>query len=88
MQSLAYGRIEDLRILGREPIFSPAPTVFRHIKLASDERSLSRPEGDFALKAQVVDLFREFDRLRDGTVLVIEVQNGLPFRMTIGEAIA
>ena len=86
MQSLSYGRIEGLQIRGREPVFAPAPTVVREIKLAA-ERTPPRPEGDFPLKAQIVDLFGEFDRLRDGVVLSLEVHNGLPFRMSLGEAI-
>ena len=72
MQALAFGRIEGLRIQRREPVFSPTPTVVREIKLASDDRSPVRPSNDFLLKEQVVDLFQEFDRLGDGTVLVLE----------------
>ena len=41
---------------------------------------------DFALKAQVRDLFDHFDALRTGTIRTLEVKHGLPFRMQVEEA--
>ena len=37
------------------------------------------------LKQQVLELFRLFDQLRDGVVELIEVKDGLPFRVRVAE---
>ena len=88
MQTLGFGRIEGLRIRDREPVFAPSPKIIREVKFGSDDSNSFRSEGDFYLKAQVVDLFREFDRLRDDTILLLEIKNGLPFKMAVGAAMA
>lgn len=85
MQELNFGRIERLEVRSGDPIFAVETLVVRDIKLASDDRNPTRPTGDFLLKDQVVDLLAEFDRLRDGTVLVLEVKNGLPFRVMLAQ---
>jgi DNA-binding beta-propeller fold protein YncE len=59
--------------------------------LNNDIGNGSRPELDtenFLLKAQAVELFQHFDRLGDGTIQVVEIKHGLPFRMLIAEAAA
>ena len=89
MQSINFGRLENLTVRGGEPTFDPPPRVVREVKFGAENGP--RPEsavGDFKLKAQVVDLCREFDRLGDGTVLTLEVKHGLPFRMLVSEAAA
>jgi hypothetical protein len=89
MQFVNFGRIENLIVRGGEPSLVPPPRVVREIKFGGDNGP--RPElatDDFRLKAQVVDLFRELDRLGDGTVEALEVKHGLPFRLMVAEAIA
>jgi len=88
-QSLPFGRLENLRVAGGEPVLDPPPRVIREVKFGGDNDP--RPEmtqGDFVLKSQIVDLFSELDKLGDGTILALEVKHGLPFRMMVGEAIA
>ena len=88
-QSLPFGRLENLRVAGGEPILDPPPRIVREVKLGGENDP--RPElaqGDFVLKSQLVDLFFEFDKLGDGNILVLEVKHGLPFRMLIGASIA
>lgn len=85
MQHLNFGRIEDLEIRGGEPRFSPAPRITQDIKIGSADNG-PRPElgrEDFALKASVIELFEHFDRLCDGTLAVVEVRYGLPFRVIV-----
>jgi hypothetical protein len=86
MQSINIGLIEGLVIRNGEPVLDPPPRVVRNVKFGRDNKP--RPESgvdDFALKAQVIDLFAHFDSIGNGTVRCLEVQNGLPFRMQIEE---
>ena len=87
MATLNFGRIERLAVRGGDPVLDPPPRTVREVKFGGENGP--RPEAgavDFLLKAQVVDLFRHLDGLADGTVEVLEVKHGLPFRMLIAEA--
>lgn len=86
MQQLGYGRIKRLIVSGGEPIMDPPPKVLRHKRLTGTRRT--RPDaqrGDFILKRQLVELFDEFDRLGNGVVDTIKVQDGLPCGFDIEE---
>jgi hypothetical protein len=86
MQRLNFGRIEGLQVCRGEPVLDPAPRIIREHKFGGENGP--RPElaaPDFALKAEVIELCREFDRLQDATVAVLEVKHGLPFRMVIAD---
>ena len=87
MQQINFGRIEVLVIRGGQPVLAPSPRIVREIKFGGENGP--RPEAaiaDFALKAQVVELFRYFDELGDGVVEFIEIKHGLPFRMAVEDA--
>ena len=89
MQRLNFGRIEDLHILNGEPLFDPPPRVFRDVR--PGRVNGPRPEAgkaDFDLKVEVIDLFVHLEAVGDGVIERIEVQHGLPFRMTFEEAYA
>ena len=86
MQEINYGLIEGLVILDGEPVFDPPPRVVRDVRFCAENGP--RPESvieDFALKAQVRDLFAHLDALGNGTIRRLEVQHGLPFRMQVEE---
>lgn len=86
MQRINFGRIDNLRIDNGDPVLDPPPRVIREIKIGGENGP--RPEAgarDFVLKAQVVELFEHLDRLKDGTIAVLEVKHGLPFRMLIAD---
>lgn len=89
MQRVNFGRIEGLILRGGEPVFDGTPPrVVLEVKLASENGP--RPEyamADFALKAEVVDLFEHFDRLRDVQIEMLIVKHGLPFMMQVEIAI-
>jgi len=86
MQSIHYGRIEDLLVQGGEPIFTPAPRMVREIRFGdhgpADRRVTS---ADFKLKTQVVDLLERLTQLGNGRVERIVVKHGLPFSLAIEE---
>src|SRR5262245_54811243 len=87
MQDHSFCRIEDLAIRNGEPVVDPLPTLVREVKFGGENGP--RPEAgatDFALKSQVVELFREFDALGDGTIACIVVKHGLPFSMNVAFA--
>ena len=89
MQTINFGRIEDLKIRSGAPLLTPLPRVIREIKFGGDNGS--RPEAtkqDFTLKMEVRDLFAQFEAMGDGAVASIEIKHGLPFRMQVEEVTA
>jgi hypothetical protein len=89
MQRINYGRIENLAVHKGQPVFTPPPRVIREVKFGGENGP--RPEitkPDFAIKVQVRDLFAQMEAMDDGVILSIDIQRGLPFRMTIEEVIA
>lgn len=88
MREIQFGRIESLAVTGGDPDFSAGPTVIREIKFGAGDGVEVRPNGrDFALKAQAVEMFQHLRRMRDGVVEVLEIRNGLPFRMSVRETL-
>lgn len=88
-QRINFGRIENLHVRSGQPSFEPPPRIIREIKFGGENGP--RPEvakDDFALKAPVRDLLAQLEALGDGVISCIEVQRGLPFRMTVEEVCA
>jgi hypothetical protein len=84
MQELNFGRIENMLVRAGEPLFTPALKIVRDIKIGGENGP--RPEAcqsDFALKAQFAELFDHLSSIGDGSISVIEVKHGLPFRLVI-----
>jgi hypothetical protein len=86
-QQIFFGTIENLAIQNGEPNTTSASMIRQEIKLGPDATPPQPRSGDFALKAQVIDLFDHFDRLRNG-IVTIEVRHGLPHRLIIIRATA
>ena len=89
MQYINFGRIELLEIRFGEPVVDPLPRRQLEIKFSGENGP--RPEihsTDFALKQQIVELFAFFDELQNGTIDVLEIKHGLPFRMIFTEVSA
>jgi hypothetical protein len=87
MLYLQFGKIEQLPIRNGDPVLTPRPRATREVKLCGENGS--RPEreaADFLLKQQVVELFGHFDRIGTGTVQLLEIKNGLPFRFLVPDA--
>ena len=94
MQSINFGRIEHLSIRAGEPVLKgdAATRIFRELKFGGDNgpRADHADDADFALKAQVVELFRQFDgtlallvTFTDARVEVLVIKHGLPFTMHV-----
>ena len=88
MQQLYFGKIEGLTIQARQPSFTPPPAITQEIKLGGDAAERKQPgNDDFALKQHATDLFDQFDRLPDGSVVAIEVRHGLPARLIVARTV-
>ncbi len=86
MQDINFGRIERLRIADGQPVLNPRPVVIREYKLTGENGS--RPEAtaaDFLLKQAVIELLAFFDARQNGTIDVLEIKHGLPFRLIVTE---
>ncbi len=84
MQRLNFGRIENMAVCAGEPVFDPPPRITQDIKIGGENGP--RPEltrDDFTLKSQFAELFDHLSRLGEGSVAMIEVKHGLPFRLVI-----
>lgn len=89
MQRINYGRIEGLVVRAGQPVLDPRPRIIREIKFGGENGPRAESaKVDFALKAQVRDLLAQLEALGDGVVPCIEIQRGLPFRMTLEEVCA
>lgn len=84
LQQLSFGRVEQLVIRNSDPVFDPSPRVFQDVKFGS-EQVLTAPTSseDFALKAQLLELFDHLDRIGDGVIDCLVVKHGLPFSMNV-----
>ena len=88
MQELNFGRITKLTIRSGEPVLSPPPYLIQDIKIGAE--SGPRPEtliSDFHVKREVAEMFEHLRRLHNGTVEVLEVKHGLPFKLEISHTL-
>ena len=86
MQRLNYGYLEGLTVRNGEPIFDPPPRVVRQVRFCRENRPRQEiGKSDFILKAEVRDLFAHMEAMGDGVIECLEIQRGLPFKMTIEE---
>lgn len=88
MQEVHYGKIEDLVISGGEPVMGLPVKILRDVKLSGEcSRKPILADRDYLDKPQVVEMLRLFKRLGDGVVQLVEIHDGLPFRIHIVEMV-
>jgi hypothetical protein len=62
------------------------PRVLRSFRLGGAPETKRAWHGrDFELKRQHIELFERFDDFRDGTVVRLDVKDGLPVSMLVEE---
>lgn len=84
MRVVRFGELRDLRVVKGEPVFDPAPIVVREVRLGAHESHVPLPaDGEYALRNQVLELFRELTILANGLVESIEIRHGLPYRLRL-----
>ena len=77
---LLFGRIEGLVIRNGEPVLDPLPRIIRVCKYLPGENGRRPRRVDTIVHSdQVIALFRQFDRIGNGTIDQLVVQNALPF---------
>ena len=88
MQEINYGRIEGLAVRDREPVFEPAPRLVRQVVFGkANGPHPGRGQDGFALKKKVAELFEIFDRERSLFIQELVIDNGLPVRMSVTDAL-
>ena len=84
-QQLHFGRIECLGVRDGEPVLSPMPRRIKEFKPGSDNAPRPELNSDYYSRRQVIELLEYFDRIRNGTIDVIEIKHGLPFKLEHAE---
>ncbi|MCE5322413.1 hypothetical protein LLG46_03740 [bacterium] len=88
MQEIHYGKVEDLVISDGEPVMGLPVKVLRDVKLSGESsRKPILADCDNLDKPQVVEMLRQFRRLGDGVVQLVEIHDGLPFRIHIVDVV-
>jgi hypothetical protein len=88
IEQLRFGRIENLIVRGGEPTFDPPPRISRDIKFGPDYVPQLKPtSGDFILKSHFNELFDELEQIGNGSVELLEIRHGLPFRVVINQPV-
>ncbi len=88
MQEVHYGKIEDLVISNGEPVMGLTVRVLRDVKLSGEcSKKPIIQDRDYLDKPQIVEMLRQFRRLGDGVVQLVEIHDGLPFRIHIAEMV-
>ena len=89
LQQVNFGRLETLAIANGEPVFDPQPRIVREIRFGAENGPRKElATTDFHLKSQVVELLAFFDELQNGTIDVLDIKHGMPFRVIVPEVYA
>ncbi len=87
MQSMNYGRIENLPIIAGEPRQDDRVTIVTEYKIGGTNGPREDAMQDaFTLKKQVIELIEMFARIENGVVHRLVVKNGLPFSFEMEES--
>jgi hypothetical protein len=89
MSENQFGRIENLRIAGGQPVPDRNLKVVRIARLGINGGDAPVPaeDGDFELKQATKDLFDELSRIGNGVVHRLEFRYGLPSQIETTAAI-
>ena len=86
IQDIRFGAIENLVIKDGDPVFGPDTCVVRDRKLGKSDPCAAFEIRESPLeKEQFTQLFSVFTHIRNGLVSLLEIQNGLPFKIRTKE---
>lgn len=86
MQSINFGSISNFLVTDGYPHFTLETVIEREIRLSAPKET--RPElakDDFVLKQEIMHLFDAFERIKNGSVCLLEIKHGLPFLVRMAE---
>ena len=87
-QEINHGRIGGLKVHNGQPVFDPPPTVVRLFLFSKNNGpNASRSNDGFVLKKNVMWLFEFFDQESTFVIKELFIENGLPVRITVVEAV-
>jgi len=86
MQEIRYGRIEGLSVRDGNPVFNETTKVVRYLKFSEKWQDTSMIQRrDLLDKPQISELMGYIGSLSEGYLESLEIQEGLPFRMSVVE---
>ena len=81
IRAIDFGFIEGLHVAAGQPAFDPEPRVVQGVKFGSEFR-LGAARRSSNLTPEDQQLLAMLAAIGDGVVECLEVQHGLPFRLT------
>ncbi len=83
MHSLVYGTIENIVLIDGQPVLVPLPKLLRRRRLGGRNQEARPCSGNYLLKRQVLELFKEFECIGSGVITRIDVKDGLPYNVEL-----
>lgn len=84
IESIGFGRIENLTIRSGDPVLDPMPDICHDRKFGMGAGAKDRRIRDTGvMKNHVKDFLSDLDSFKDATVLYLDIQDGLPSKMRI-----
>lgn len=87
VRSVGYGWITEISVHNGELVLEPTPRMRRKHRLGQADcgRCARRVGQDFKLKVQHRDLIARLRAIREGVIVSLEVQDGLPVGLVVEE---
>jgi hypothetical protein len=87
LDSLRFGRIENLKVLAGEPILRPRPTVIRTVKFNEQVAEMDEVDRrDYTLKSELIKFLAYIEQLDCAVIRRIEVRHGLPILIEVEQS--
>ncbi|MGI8991924.1 MAG: hypothetical protein ACR2I2_20375 [Bryobacteraceae bacterium] len=83
MEQIGFGRMEFLQIRDGQLVLDPRPDIIRDVKFAANKSDKDKPNSDFPLKRQLIELLEYIRSVRQGEIRSLFIRHGLPFQMEI-----
>lgn len=83
IESLCFGRFENLHIRDGELVLDPWPGMVKGLKFGADAPTSRTQCEESPLKRQMVELFEYVRNVDTGEIRTLEIRHGLPFSMEV-----
>lgn len=84
VRQIRFGCIENILLVDGHPVFDENTDVVRSYKFSAEEpRKEVITEDEYLEKRQVRMMLQTFRTIGTGTIGCLEVQEGLPFKMSV-----